>query len=478
MSLNWKEINVVLDELDLNNAYIQGIVQPGYDSIALYVYKKSTAKTVFISLASGACRINETRKKIPKNDKPLRFMEFLKKRIKGGKITHIAQLGKERIIKMDIVATEKTYFMFIRLWSGAANIVLTDESLTVLDAFFRRPKKREVSGGIFTLPKPRKNDDASESDFSVRGFDDLTLSNTGKELSFNEKVELWYTKHAKTLSRTALLEQATTFYTTRKIRMEGALEKLEKKRSVFLEAHRYKHLGDLVLAYGHLIESNSSVLVCTDYETEKEISIELDPQKKVRENAQIYYDRYKKAVSGLEALEFDIKKIKNDIAKLTAEYETITAEQNPIVIQQLIRKQHKPKQQIKKAYPGLLYEIDGWRILVGRTANENDELLRHHVRGFDMWMHTRDWAGGFVFIKNRPGKTIPLEILLYAGNLAVYYSKARKAQTADIYYTQVKYLRRAKNATKGTVLPTNEKNLTLSLDQERLRKLKTCQKEQ
>ena len=84
-------------------------------------------------------------------------------------------------------------------------------------------------------------------------------------------------------------------------------------------------------------------------------------------------------------------------------------------------------------------------------------------------MHTRDYSGGYVFIKNRNGKTIPLDILLNAGNLAVYHSKARKNGRADLYYTQVKHLRRAKNAPKGTVLPTNEKNLSIKLENSRLK---------
>ena len=90
-----------------------------------------------------------------------------------------------------------------------------------------------------------------------------------------------------------------------------------------------------------------------------------------------------------------------------------------------------------------------------------------------MWLHVRDYHGGYVFIKNRPGKTVPLEILLYAGNLAVYYSKARKNGSADLYYTQVKHLRRAKNAPKGTVLPTNEKNLFIKLDEAKIRQILT-----
>ena len=91
-----------------------------------------------------------------------------------------------------------------------------------------------------------------------------------------------------------------------------------------------------------------------------------------------------------------------------------------------------------------------------------------------MWLHTRDWPGGYVFIRNRKGKSVPLDLLLDAGNLALFYSKGRKSGTADLYYTQVKHLRRAKNAPKGTVLPSNEKNLTVTLDPARLKALETC----
>ena len=93
-----------------------------------------------------------------------------------------------------------------------------------------------------------------------------------------------------------------------------------------------------------------------------------------------------------------------------------------------------------------------------------------------MWLHTRDFSGGYVFIKARPGKTVPLDILLYAGNLAVYHSKARRNGQADLYYTEVKYLRRAKDGPKGLVLPTHEKNLHIKLDEEKLRTLDDLEK--
>ena len=140
-------------------------------------------------------------------------------------------------------------------------------------------------------------------------------------------------------------------------------------------------------------------------------------------------------------------------------------------------KQNTPRQKIEKKHPGLDFTINGWHILVGRTASENDELLRRHVKGQDWWLHTRDWPGGYVFIKNQNGKSVPLDILLDAGNLALFYSKGRKDGKGDLYYTQVKHLRRAKNAPKGTVLPSNEKNLSITLDKERLKRIEMQQKE-
>jgi predicted ribosome quality control (RQC) complex YloA/Tae2 family protein len=477
MSLNWKEINVIIEELDLPGSFIQQIIQPGYDSIDLYTYNaEKGSRTIMICLAPGACRIHETRKKIPKNDKPLRFMEFLKKRIKGTRIQSCKQIGQERVIKMELANSTETFYMFIRLWSGAANIIVTDPDLKILDVFFRRPKRGEVTGGTFELPEPRLSvaiDEETQPQkvFKVRTFDELNTP----EFTFNQKVDNWYSEHGANLSREALLEQAEREYNTHRSRLEAAIKRLEKKRETFLTAIQWKHQGDLILTYGHLINGESKFLECVDYDNDSTIRIEINPNKNAQENASDYYEKYKKAVSGLSELEGDIQKTKLALLDLESNYQSIVQEQNPIRMQQMLRKQKTPLQQIKKAHPGLSFDIDEWHIIVGRTATENDDLLRHYVKGRDLWLHTRDWPGGYVFIKQKRNKTVPLSILLDAGNLAIFYSKGRKARTCDLYYTEVKYLRRAKNGPKGLVLPTHEKNVTVSLDDKRLKKIESQQ---
>ena len=470
MSLNCNELNLVLSELDIEGSFIQEVVQPGYDSLAFRLVKNGSLFTLLVCTAAGVCRMHRTEQRIPKNAKPLRFHEFLRARVQGMRINSCRQVGLDRIVKLDVSTWQERCFLYIRLWSGAANVIVTDENGTILDCMYRRPKRGEVSGGTFAAEY--KAVDASERDmalerFPVRSFEGLSFA--PGVVDFNQKIDAFYAEHATSLSRDVLLAQAYKWYSTRREKMEGALARLEEKQAHFLHASSLKHTGDLLLAFAS--EAQESFLDCTDYETGERVHIRLDPALSVQENAANYYEQYKKAVSGREALEHDILRAKKNLVDLAAQYEAMLHEQNPLRLEQLLRRTTTPKQQEQKKHAGLHYERDGWVIMVGRTATENDELLRHNVRGSDLWLHVRDFSGGYVFVKARRDKTVPLAILLLAGNLAVYHSKARKNGSADLYYTQVKYLRRAKNGPKGLVLPTQEKNLHITLDEHLLRSL-------
>ena len=174
MSLNWKEIDLILEELDLEGSFIQQIVQPSYDTIALHTYKSGTSKTLLVCLAGEACRIHQTWTAVPKNTKPLRFMEFLKARIKGARINAIRQLGQERIIKLELSHCGQEFLLYIRLWSNAANIILTDTNGCILDSFYRRPGKGEVTGGTFSEPTFALHSQESDSFYRRPGKGEVT----------------------------------------------------------------------------------------------------------------------------------------------------------------------------------------------------------------------------------------------------------------------------------------------------------------
>lgn len=463
MSLNTKEIDLILDELKLEGRFIQKIIQPSYTALVFYLYSDSPL-TLFISLEAGGCRLHATHNKIPKFDKPMRFMELLRSRIKGAKIEKAEQLNADRIIKFSLSGGSGNYFLYIRLWSGAANMVLTDEKNTIIDAFYRRPGRGEISGGTFVLPEKK----ATEcKEYAIRSYD--------IEQSFNAAIEQWYVHNAPNISREALLDEAENVFGAKIKKLENTITKLEQKRIEFLNAETLKNTGDLLFSNLHVLKKGMRFVELEDYLNGNiKTSIHLDPLKSPQENANAYYEKYKKAVSGLDAVTGDITSYKNTINILQQKLLAIKEEENPYVIQKLLQREKIPLQQKekdKKNTPGLQFLCSGWTLLVGRTAAENDELLRHFVKGADLWLHTRDYAGGYVFIKAKPKKTVPLPILIKAGNLAVFYSKARQNGSADLYTTQVKYLRRAKNAPKGTVLPAHERNLSIKLDADILKEL-------
>jgi predicted ribosome quality control (RQC) complex YloA/Tae2 family protein len=200
----------------------------------------------------------------------------------------------------------------------------------------------------------------------------------------------------------------------------------------------------------------------------------MDPKKSPVQTAEAYYEQYRKAKNGLAEVELELRSGESELSRLESDLQGLLLEKNPLVLHKSLRALRSVQKPEDKKRPGLSFRSKGWLLIVGRDASENDDLLRHHVKGSDLWLHARDYPGSYVFIKAKAGKSVPLDILLDAGNLALFYSKARNAGEGDLFYTPVKYLRRAKNGPKGLVIPTQEKNLHISLQDERLRELERC----
>jgi len=467
MSLNWKEINLILEELLIEGAQIQSAVQSAFDVIILRVHKKGETKNILISLSSGACRIHETFSSFPKSEKPLRFAQFLNSRIVNGWITEAVQLGNNRIVRITVKRGEFVYKMYVRLWSNAANFIVTDENGAVLDAMRRLPKRGEVTGGSYQ-PEIQDENKKTGREYEIREFDG--------EGSFNRKIDEYYASQGGSLSLEALREQARRVCEGSLGRINAALERLREKESSFADAGRFKNYGDLIL-------SNIAVIKPADKWLETEdggsvIRIELDPKSKPSTIAEKYYDQYRKAKNALFEIQREITAGERELKEVTEKLNRLLGETNPLVLAKLLKSVSAASAagnvKKEKARPGLSFKRGNWLIIVGRDAKENDELLRRHVKGNDLWMHARDYHGSYVFVKQRSGKTVPLDIMLDAGNLAIFYSKGRNNAEGDLFYTQVKYLRRVKDGPKGLVIPTQEKNLHVKLDEERLRDMEDC----
>nr|MDA3812103.1 NFACT family protein [Spirochaetaceae bacterium] len=149
MSLNYKEINVILEELALGGSRIDKINQPDRFSLYLETYGNKRKQKILISLTHGAVRIHRIHLKPEFPPTPPRFTQLLRARIKGGRIISLSQPENERILQFIIQTQDKIQHLWCRLWSGNPNLILTDENFVIIDTLFRKRGIIEFAGEIF-----------------------------------------------------------------------------------------------------------------------------------------------------------------------------------------------------------------------------------------------------------------------------------------------------------------------------------------
>jgi predicted ribosome quality control (RQC) complex YloA/Tae2 family protein len=393
----------------------------------------------------------------------------------GAQVVESRQLGSDRLVLWRLQTAETTFDLWIRLWGGAANIVVTSPDHVILEAAFRRPASGEVSGGTFnpeaSLSAPVPGPGASKKSFALRDLPD-PAGEPGA--SYSRKLEVLYAGAA--VEDTDKLRDQALRLVDRRLASLGLAR--EKSRAKLAEADRqddWKTWGDVLTSDAWKVPKGAKTFEGTDWRDGTVFRLDLDPKLSVHENAQVLYKRYQKARDGAEGALEELKGQDAEEAQWHRHAERL-ADAGAEELKAFLEKHRTVRGTSGKAKdvdarPGLAFRSGAFTLWVGRNSKENDVLLRRYVRGNDLWMHTRDVPGGFVFIRAMKGKSVPLDTLLDAGTLAVTYSKAKDEGRADLYYTAVKYLRRAQNGPLGLVLPTQEKNLTITVDRARLERL-------
>lgn len=98
-------------------------------------------------------------------------------------------------------------------------------------------------------------------------------------------------------------------------------------------------------------------------------------------------------------------------------------------------------------------EVDGFEILVGRGARENDELTFQVAEPQDLWLHVSGCAGSHVVVRNPEDLSeIPRHVVERAAELAAWHSKARKARgKVEVHVCRVSDVSKRRSAPPGEV---------------------------
>jgi predicted ribosome quality control (RQC) complex YloA/Tae2 family protein len=115
--------------------------------------------------------------------------------------------------------------------------------------------------------------------------------------------------------------------------------------------------------------------------------------------------------------------------------------------------------------------LAGVAILVGRGAEQNDALTLRVARGNDLWLHARGLPGAHVVARLERGKAPDQDTLLDAAHLAAHFSDARGQPQADVAYTRVKHVRKARGAAPGAVSYSQERVILLRVEPARLERI-------
>lgn len=226
-----------------------------------------------------------------------------------------------------------------------------------------------------------------------------------------------------------------------------------------------KLYGDLVSANMYRIQKGDEVLIAENFYDENlpQVEIKLDIMKTPSQNAQYYYNEYKKSITAEQKLAEQIEKGEEELAYLDSVFDALTRASTNSDISQLrlelseqgYIKHSTQKGKPPKALPPVEYKSsDGYCILVGRNNKQNDQLSLKFAEKSDIWLHTQGITGSHVIICT-DGATPPDKTIEEAAIIAAVNSKGKSSNLVPVDYCLARYVKKPSGAKPGKVIFTN-----------------------
>lgn len=96
--------------------------------------------------------------------------------------------------------------------------------------------------------------------------------------------------------------------------------------------------------------------------------------------------------------------------------------------------------------------VEGFEVLIGRSAADNDMLTFRVAKPVDSWLHVAGGTpGSHVVIRNPERANIPKSVVERAASYAAWYSKARAGGNVEVHYCKVSDIRKPRGAPAGLV---------------------------
>ena len=99
-----------------------------------------------------------------------------------------------------------------------------------------------------------------------------------------------------------------------------------------------------------------------------------------------------------------------------------------------------------------VHDVDGFEVLVGRSAQDNDRLTFKEAAPQDVWLHVGGGTPGSHVVVRAGGGEVPKHVVKRAAELAAKHSKAGKATgKVDVHVCRACDVRKPRGAKAGSV---------------------------
>ena len=224
---------------------------------------------------------------------------------------------------------------------------------------------------------------------------------------------------------------------------------------------KYRIYGELINTYGYDVPQGSKSFQALNYYTGEEITIPLDPQIPVQENATKYFDKYGKLKRTFEAVTALLKETDEEIQHLRSiqtaldialQEEDLTQIREELMESGYIRKRPSGSKRPKiTSKPFHYISSDGFHMYVGKNNLQNDDLTFQFAKGNDWWFHAKGAPGSHVIVKS-DGVELPDRTFEEAAKLAAYYSSLRDSEKVEIDYVEKKQVKKPNGSKPGFVV--------------------------
>jgi predicted ribosome quality control (RQC) complex YloA/Tae2 family protein len=424
-------------------------------------FRLTDSRYLFISAEPAGPRAYLIRRRLRDLEKastnPTAFAMQLKKRLSGADVTAIEQVAGERVVKFELTGTselgdEFRAFLIVQLTGKSANLFLLDADHRIVDSLRDTLGEGQQIGDIYTPPAGRSTV-APRQPIDRGQFDSLSEALDAADLEKRSEADF---------------RSAASSVVGKLTREIARLEKLKSKLHGDLESHgdaeRWKRFGDLLLANVSTAKRSGSKVQVIDYfdETAPTIEIEIDENDHLTLAAEKFFKRYTKARNAREEVAKRMDAVTASIQVTNKELQEVQSAidnrdidalnerlgTGPVPAGDTKRKEKgSPTSSIARTFTS----SDGFEILVGKRAKDNDQLTFKIAKSLDTWMHAADYPGSHVVIRNRDKKEIPPSTLLEAAQLAAFYSQGKAQPKAAVHYTLKKFVNKPKGSAPGLV---------------------------